>query len=106
RHGEPQQLRVAARLEVLTAAGPALELPPHADLVQPEICRDQEPHEREEHDRLTADHLCFLVRLSTSALKSSDAERPSYGRPFTKKLGVPFTPRASPSCTLAWMRPA
>src|SRR5438876_485884 len=94
------------RLHVFAAPGAALQLAEHADLVEPEIGRDEEPHEREEHDRLTPDHLRFLVRLSTRALISSEVPRPVYGRPFTKKLGVPRTPSASPSCTLASSRAA
>src|SRR3989475_11916714 len=106
RHRQTEQLGVATRLDELAAPGAALQLAEHADLVEPEIGRDEQPHEREEHERLAPDHLCFLVRLSTSALKSSEVPRPVYGRPFTKKLGVPRTPRASPSCMLASSRAA
>src|SRR6266480_497569 len=96
-HRQIEQYGVAAGLDALAAPGAALQLSQHTDLVEPEIGRDEQPHECEEHEGLAPDHLCFLVRLSTSALKSSDVPRPLYGRPFTKKLGVPRTPAASPS---------
>src|SRR5258708_837640 len=108
RDGNAEQRRVPAGLHGLAAPGAALELADHTDLVQPEVGRDEQPHEREEHKCLAPqDHLCsFVLRLSASALMSSEVARPSNGRPFTKKLGVPFTPSAAPSAALAWMRPA
>src|SRR5881409_102585 len=106
RHGDPQEVGVAARLHHFAAAGPALELADDTDLVQPEVRRDQQPHEREEHDGLPPDHLRVRVRLSTRAWKASDVACPSNRLPFTKKLGVPWTPARSPSSRLAWMRPA
>src|SRR2546426_3963749 len=106
RHGDPEEVGVAARLHHFAAAGPALELADDTDLVQPEVRRDQQPHEREEHDGLPPDHLRVRVRLSTRAWKASDVACPSNRLPFTKKLGVPWTPARSPSSRLAWMRPA
>src|SRR2546426_6718148 len=106
RQGDPKEVGVAARLLLFAAAGPALELADDTDLVQPEVRRDQQPHEREEHDGLPPDHLRVRVRLSTRAWKASDVACPSNRLPFTKKLGVPWTPARSPSSRLAWMRPA
>src|SRR2546422_695843 len=90
-----QEVGVAARLHHFAAAGPALELADDTDLVQPEVRRDQQPHEREEHDGLPPDHLRVRVRLSMRAWKASDVACPSNRLPFTKKLGVPWTPARS-----------
>src|SRR2546427_8650700 len=48
RHRQTEQLGVATRLDELAAPGAALQLAEHADLVEPEIGRDEQPHEREE----------------------------------------------------------
>src|SRR5438128_1463043 len=48
------------------------------------------------------------MTLSTTCLNRSELELlgSGQGRPFTKKVGVPVTPRASPSWRLASIRPA
>src|SRR2546429_9532571 len=104
------QLGVAACLYRLAAARAALQHADHTDLVEPEVGRDQQAQQGQDHDRLPAPHhfrgfVCF-VRLSTRDLNASEVGCPSNRLPFTKNVGVPPTPSASPSCTLAWMRPA